>query len=100
MVNFFSETKDGVVINVKAQPRSSRAQVSGLIGDKLKVCIRAAPVDGKANRELIEAVADAFNVAKSRVEFVSGETSKAKRILVHGVKAAEAIAVAEKGFVR
>lgn len=100
MVNFFTETEEGVVLNVKAQPRSSRGAVSGLIGDKLKVNIRCAPVDGKANRELIECLADAFGVAKSKVEFVSGESSKTKRILVRGATAADALAVAGKGSVK
>ena len=56
----------------------------------MKVRIRCAPVDGKANKELVETLADAFGVAKSRVEFKSGETSKTKRILLRDVSAADA----------
>jgi len=55
----------------------------------VKVRIRCAPVDGKANKELIETLADAFDVSKSAVEFKSGETSKTKRILVRGITAAD-----------
>ena len=64
---YYSETADGVVLNVRAQPRSSRSGVDGVLGDSLKVRIRSAPVDGKANKELIETLADAFGVAKSAV---------------------------------
>jgi len=77
-----------VVLNVKAQPRSSRAGIDGLLGDAVKVRIRCAPVDGKANKELIETLADAFGLSKSSVVFKSGETSKTKRILLRGVSAA------------
>lgn len=84
---YFAETPEGVILNVKAQPRSSRAGVDGLLGDAVKVRIRCAPVDGKANKELVETLADAFGLPKSLVVFKSGETSKQKRILLTGVSA-------------
>ncbi len=80
-----TETADGVILNVRAAPRSSRAGLDGTVGDAVKVRVRSAPVDGKANKELIETLADAFRVAKSAVSFVSGETSKTKRVLLRGV---------------
>ena len=80
-----SETPEGVVISVRAQPRSSRAGIDSLMGDAVKVRIRCAPVDGKANKELIETLADEFGLAKSSVVFKSGETSKQKRILLRGM---------------
>ena len=89
-MGWFAETTEGVVVNVKAQPRSSRAGVDGLVGDAVKVRIRCAPVDGKANKELVETLADAFGIAKSDVVFKSGETSKTKRLLLRGVSAAKA----------
>ena len=84
---YFTETSEGVVLNVRAQPRSSRAGVDGLLGDAVKVRIRAAPVDGKANKELVETLADAFGLPKSSVVFKGGETSKTKRILLRGLTA-------------
>ena len=86
--SFLTETPEGVILNVRAQPRSSRAGLDGPLGDALKVRIRCAPVDGKANKELIETLADAFGLAKSSVVFKSGETSKTKRILLRGLTAA------------
>ena len=89
------ETPEGVVLNVRAQPRSSRAGLDGLVGDAVKVRLRAAPVDGKANKELVETLADAFGLPKARVVFKGGETSKTKRLLVRGVTAAGVKAVVE-----
>lgn len=63
------------------------------MGDAVKVRIRCAPVDGKANKELVETLADAFGIPKSSVVFKSGETSKTKRILLRGVDAARALQV-------
>ncbi len=87
-MGYLTETPEGVVPNVRAQPRSSRAGIDGLLGDAVKVRIRCAPVDGKANKELIETLADEFDLPKSSVVFKSGETSKQKRILLRGVSAA------------
>lgn len=83
----FTETAEGTVLNVRAQPRSSRAGLDGVIGDAVKVRIKSAPVDGKANKELVETLADEFGLPKSRVVFKSGETSKSKRVLLVGVPA-------------
>ncbi len=93
MTGCFTETSEGVIVNVKAQPRSSRSGVDGLVGDALKVRVRSAPVDGKANKELTETVAEALGVAKSSVVFKSGETSKTKRILIKNKSAAEVAAL-------
>ena len=78
-----------MVLNVRAQPRSSRSGIDGLLGDAVKVRIGCAPVDGKANKELIETLAEAFDLPKSDVEFKSGETSKTKRILLRGITAGQ-----------
>ena len=92
---YISETPDGVILNVRAQPRSSRSGIDGLIGDAVKVRIRCAPVDGKANKELVETLAEAFDLPKGAVVFKSGETSKTKRILLRGTEAAKVRTIVE-----
>ena len=87
-MDYVVETPDGALLNVRAQPRSSRSVIDGTIGDAVRVRIRCAPVDGKANKELVETLADAFGISKSSVVFKSGETSKTKRILLRGISAA------------
>ena len=84
MNEFIQETPDGVVISVRAAPRSSRPGIDGVAGDAIKVRVRSAPVDGKANKELIEVLSDAFGLPKSAVSFKGGETSKTKWILLRG----------------
>ncbi len=86
-MGYLTETPEGVILSVRAQPRSSRAGIDGILGDAVKVRIRCAPVEGKANKELIETLADEFDLPKSSVVFKSGETSKQKRILLRGVQA-------------
>lgn len=75
---------------VRAAPRSSKSGIDGLFGDALRVRIRCAPVDGKANKELIETLADVFSLPKSKVKLVGGTTSKNKRVLLEGLSVEEA----------
>ncbi len=88
-MSWFTETQEGVIVNVKAQPRSSKSGVDGLLGDALKVRIHSAPVDGKANKEIIDVLAEHFSLSKSQIEFKGGETSKTKRLLLRGKKGSE-----------
>ena len=95
-MSWYFETPEGAVVNVSARPRSSHAGLDGLLGDSLKVRICSAPVDGKANKELVETLAEAFSLPKTSVVFKSGEGSKNKRILLRGVSAADLTARLEK----
>jgi uncharacterized protein (TIGR00251 family) len=61
--------------------------VAGMHDGCVKVRLAAPPVDGAANAALIEFVADALKIAKSRVRIVSGQTSRRKVVEVDGVSA-------------
>ena len=45
-----------------------------------KVSIAAPPEDGKANQELLKFLAKSWNVPRSALEIISGETSRYKKI--------------------
>ena len=72
------------IITVRVIPRASKAGVAGMRGDALLVRLNAAPVDGAANAELIDVLADAYGVSKRSVEIVSGERSRQKRVRITG----------------
>lgn len=84
-----SDSPEGAVLVVRAAPRSSRSGIDGVFGDALRVRIRCAPVDGKANKELVETLADVFSLPKSKVKLIGGATSKNKRVLLAGIDAQE-----------
>ena len=84
-MSYCTETAEGAIINVKAQPRSSKAGVDGLLGDAVKVRIKCAPVDGKANAALLRFLAGKLGVPKKDVELCSGAASRDKRVFVSGV---------------
>ena len=77
-----------VVLNLHIQPGAKKTEVAGLHGESLKIRLAAPPVDGKANECLIAFLADRRDMPKSRVELISGASSRAKRIRLHDMTSA------------
>lgn len=78
------ETKDGIILNLKISPNASKNM---FIFEEtgLKVKITAQPIDGKANKALIEFLSKQFKVPKTYFEILKGETSKDKTILIKNI---------------
>ena len=75
---------DDLLLSVRVQPRASCDEIIGPHENALKIRITAPPVDGKANTHLIRFLAKTFGVPKSRVEIVSGESGRLKRLRIQG----------------
>ncbi len=86
-MNWLTADGDGVILRLHIQPGAKKTEVAGEHGEALKIRLSAPPVDGKANACLIEFLAKQLGVAKSAVELLSGDTSRAKRVRVDGVTA-------------
>ena len=69
---------------LKVVPKASRDRVVGWVGDRLKVQVTAAPERGKANEAVIEVLAAALGVPRSKVRILAGETSPLKTVEVDG----------------
>jgi len=83
----FKKTKNGIVIEVKVEPRSSKRQISGIMDNTvLKVKLTAPPVDGSANEQLIELISETTGIRKSQIKIVRGLSSKRKLIEITGVE--------------
>lgn len=81
----FKKTKDGIMIEVRVEPRSSKKGVSGVIDNVLKVKLTAPPVEGEANEQLIEVLSELTGVRKSNIRIVRGLSSKRKVVEIRGV---------------
>lgn len=53
-----------------------------LIDDTLVVYVREPAVDGKANRAVIELLAEYYSVPKSSVEIIRGHAARTKTVRV------------------
>ena len=75
----------GCIISVRVIPRSPRSCVDGLRAGAWLVRLRTPPVDGAANAELIDVLAEALGVPRRAVAIVSGDRSRAKRVRIEGL---------------
>lgn len=80
-----TSTPDGVVISVRVIPRASKSAIDGTRGDAILVRLKAPPVDGAANAELIRVIAAALDVPARSVSIVGGEHARRKRVAVTGI---------------
>ena len=71
-----------MIIYVKVIPRSSKNEIVVQSDGVYKICITAPPVDGEANKKIIELLSDYFDVAKSKIVIVRGESSRNKVVEV------------------
>ena len=87
MAPYLQERQNGICISLKVQPRASRNEIAGLIGNELKIKVTAPPVDSAANEAVLEFLAETFGCARNQLELLRGATSRHKQILVRGMAA-------------
>jgi len=71
-----------LTLDLQIQPGAARDEFVGLHGERLKIRISAPPVDGRANRHLIDYLAEVFGVPRARVALLRGETGRAKTVRI------------------
>ena len=86
---FLYETPQGTVFCVKLVPNSSHNKIVDFTDEYVRIKISSPPVENKANKELISFCSNIFDVNKSKLEIISGEKSKLKKILIKGSKIEE-----------
>ncbi len=75
---------DGVLVRVHVQPRAARTEIVGRHGDAIKIRLKAPPVDGAANEELLRFLAERLGLPRSAVALARGATGRAKTVAVSG----------------
>jgi hypothetical protein len=78
-------SRDGVVIDVRVIPRARKSGAAGVRDDALLLRIQAPPIEGAANAEVIDILADLLGVPHRAVSILSGHHSRRKRVAVAGV---------------
>ena len=73
------QSSDGILVNIKIVPNSSKNDIV-LEDEFVKVKITAQPIEGKANKALIEFLSKKFKIPKTSIEIVKGETNKEKTL--------------------
>lgn len=73
-------------------PRAPRTRVDGMRGGAVLIRLAAPPVEGAANDALVAFLSDTLNVPRRRIEIVSGEKSRDKRVAIAGTDRETALA--------
>jgi len=79
----------GARLRVHAVPRASRSEIAGLHGGALRVRLQAPPVDGKANRALLEFLAGRLGLPPRALALLSGEAGRHKTVRIAGLSPGE-----------
>ena len=65
-------------VSIKVIPHSKVEQIQPALDGSLKVWLKARPKKGEANRVLIKLLSDYYDVPKSQINIISGQTSRNK----------------------
>lgn len=87
--SWLKSTEGSCELAVLVQPRASRTRVIGEHDGRLKIALSAPPVDGAANKALIEFLCHELSVGKADVTLLDGQSSRRKRLAIRGVAARE-----------
>ncbi len=74
---------------IKAVPNAPRSAVVGWLGEALKVKVHAPALEGRANDELCEFLADALALSRRAVTVLQGDKSRQKILHISGLTLAE-----------
>jgi uncharacterized protein (TIGR00251 family) len=77
-------------LEIKAVPNAPRNAVIGWLGDALKVKVHAPALEGRANEELCEFLADELELPRRAVTVLRGDKSRQKVLRLEGLDLAEA----------
>ena len=74
----------GIIFKIRVIPRASRDELV-LENETLKLRITTPPVDGKANKHLIDFISKLLKIKKSSISIVSGVGSRIKSLKIDGI---------------
>ncbi len=70
------------ILQVKVKPKAKVSVFTAQLDGTWLAQVKAMPVDGKANAELIRLIAEHFAIAKSKIAVKSGASGRLKLITV------------------
>ncbi len=71
-----------ITLQVKVKPRAKVSELSRNADGTWIARLKAPPVDGKANRELVDLVAEAFKCRKAAVTIKAGAAGRTKLVRI------------------
>ena len=74
----------GTLLHIQTRTNSKKAYIQ-VTDEACQVYVKASPIRGKANQEVIKLLAKTLGISSQRVRFIAGEKTKNKIILIEGM---------------
>jgi len=71
-----------ICLKVNVQPRASKQQIQKIREGEFKVRVLSSPVEGKANKEVVELLSSHFHLPPSRIKITKGQKSRNKVVVL------------------
>jgi uncharacterized protein (TIGR00251 family) len=85
-MKFLINHKNGIILKLIIKPGSRKNEIIGVFNDRLKIKIKSAPHEGKANKELIKFLAQILEIPKSLITIIKGEFLGEKDVLIESTE--------------
>ncbi len=72
------------LLEIKVIPRARQSAISIDKGGSLRIHLKSAPENGKANQELIQVIAKSLRIPLSDIAIVAGFSSRNKKVSIEG----------------
>ena len=87
-MTFFTHFKSGYKINIKLNPNAKRVEIGDIVVGAneevfLKISLNTVPEKGKANRDLLNFLAEKLHISKQALSIISGLTDHYKKIYLN-----------------
>ena len=83
-MSWLQKVKDGCIISVHLTAGSDQDKVQGLLGDAVKIRLRAPASTEQANASLYRFLSKKLGVAPKNIILLEGATTRSKKLLVIG----------------
>jgi uncharacterized protein len=71
-----------MILTLYVKPSSQQEKIEWIDNDTAKIWVKAPPEKGRANKAVIELVANEFSIPKTSVELIRGGTAKIKQVKI------------------
>lgn len=72
----------GFTLELHIQPGARRTAIIGDHGGRLKIAVNAPPLDGKANKAVLQLLSEQLGLARRAIVLEAGTSGRDKRVLV------------------
>ena len=76
--------KSDLQLKIYLQPGAKKSEIVGKHGDSIKIKVQSPPVDGEANKALIDFLSEMLSIPKAFISIKSGQKSRFKTVCIEG----------------